>query len=172
MRFVFIAIFHTPFEIWALLINQKHWLGFCLSQSKDFHRLRVFYCKAKFYKCKTYKDGKALSFWAFCKKATQRVARRSKKIRATFVILSEWNERKIHRNLRCTLNLRRKIYTLKCKFALQICGYFATLSMTRVLSLRAVFKNCTQRQVKKQALRFCPLCGDDLTKNLYSKSAL
>ena len=36
---------------------------------------------------------------------------------------------------------------------------------------RRFCKNCTQRQVKRQSLRFV-LCGDDLIKNLYSKSAL
>ena len=39
---------------------------------------------------------------------------------------------------------RRKIHTLKCKFALQIYGYFATISMTSILRLSPSLKFNTQ----------------------------
>ena len=61
-----------------------------------------------------------LSFWAFCKKETQRVARRSR-------------NKKIHA-------LNTQIHTLK------IYGYFAALSMTRTLS---VWQNSSVWQTKK-----------------------
>ena len=43
----------------------------------------------------------------------------------------------------------------------------------KFMDCHAVFceKNCSQRRVKRQSLRFV-LCGDDLAKNLYPKSAL